>query len=210
MNDFWPLLTRLGETGILLPAALLVMLALARRPVTRPLAFRWFVFLCGASLMTAASKVAFMGWGLGSAALNFTGISGHSMVAAAIYPLLLVTLASHAPPVAQRIALATGFALALLVGISRLAVDAHSVSEVIAGLLLGSAASAAVIARTQLPRAVIGPLMPALVAGWLLVMPIQAPPLETHGLMTQLSLTLSGHTTPHTRTELFYTGQTTP
>ena len=86
---FWHLLTRLGEMQILLPAALLAMLAMFRRPEARPLAGWWGVFLMTAALITTASKVAFMGWGLGSAELDFTGISGHAMFAAAVYPLLI-------------------------------------------------------------------------------------------------------------------------
>ena len=47
------------------------------------------------SWTTTASKVAFIGWGLGLSALDFTGISGHAMIASAVYPLLLGTLAAN-------------------------------------------------------------------------------------------------------------------
>ena len=199
---FWQLLTRLGEMQILLPAALFALALLIRRPDSRQLAFWWILFLLVSTLVTTASKVAFIGWGLGSAEFNFTGFSGHAMFAAAIYPLLLGTLASHASPAHQRLALAGGWGLALLVGISRIVVGAHSLSEVMAGLLLGGAVSACVIALAHLPRAVIGPVVPVLVAVWLLVMPIHAPPLETHGLVTWLSLKLSGHQAAYTREDL--------
>lgn len=199
---FWHLLTRLGEMQILLPAALLALLTLLRRPQARPLARWWLVFLLASAGLTTASKLAFMGWGIGNAALDFTGISGHAMFAAAIYPLLLGTLASHASPVVQRLAIGAGFVLALLIGISRLEVGAHSVSEVIAGLLLGGAASVGAMALACLPRAVIGPVLPLLVAVWIGVMPMHAPPSQTHDLVTQLALRLSGHQTPHTRATL--------
>jgi membrane-associated phospholipid phosphatase len=201
-QTFWHLLTRLGEMQILLPAALLAMLTLLRRSDSRPLAVWWLVFLLAAAGLTTASKLAFMGWGIGSAALDFTGISGHAMFAAAVYPLLLGTLASHAAPAGQRLAVAAGFVLALLIGISRLQVGAHSDSEVVAGLLLGAAASAGALMLTRLPQAVIGPVLPALVAAWVLVMPLQAPPSQSHGLVTKLSLLLSGQQKPHTRASL--------
>lgn len=198
----WHLLTRLGEMQILLPAALLALLWLLRQAASRRLATGWLVLLLASTLLTAASKIAFMGWGIGSAELNFTGISGHAMLASAIYPLLLGTLASYASPIGQRLAIGSGFALALLVGISRLEVGAHSVSEVLAGLLLGSAVSAAAIALSSLPRNVMGPLVPVLMAGWLLLMPMHAPPSQTHGWVTRLALQLSGRAVPYTRASL--------
>ena len=198
-HTFWHLLTRLGEMQILLPAALLALLAMLRRPDSRPLAGWWLVFLLGSALLTTASKLAFMGWGIGSAALDFTGISGHAMFATAVYPLLLGTLASHASPTGQRRVIGAGFVLALLVGISRLEVGAHSISEVIAGLLLGGAASAGAIALAPLPRAVIGPVLPVLIAVWVGVMPLQAPPSQSHSMVTKLALLLSGQQKPYTR-----------
>jgi membrane-associated phospholipid phosphatase len=199
---FWHLLTRLGEMQILLPAALLAILTLLRRRDSRALAGWWGLFLLAAALLTTASKLAFMGWGIGSAELDFTGISGHAMFAAAVYPLLLGTLASHASPFSQRLAVGVGFVLALLVAISRLEVGAHSVSEVIAGLLIGGGASVGAMALARLPRAVIGPVIPVVMAVWVGIMPWQAPPSQSHGLVTQLSLFLSGQPKPHTRASL--------
>lgn len=199
LQPFWHLLTRLGESQILLPAALLAMLALARHADSRALARWWLGSLVLATLLTTASKVAFIGWGIGSAALDFTGISGHAMFAAAIYPLLLGTLAAPLSPRGQQMAVAGGFALALMVGLSRLEVGVHSVSEVVAGLLLGAAASVTAIANTSLPRALLGSTVTALVALWVLLTPLHIAPLPTHSLVTRLALTLSGHTAPHTR-----------
>lgn len=200
--QFWHLLTRLGEMQILLPAAALALLTLFWRPDARRLAWFWVIFLLGSTLVTTASKIAFIGWGIGIPAIDFTGFSGHAMFAAAVYPLLFSTLASHAPPKAQRLALAGGFALALLVGISRIEVGAHSWSEVIAGLLLGGAVSVAALAQASLPRAAIGRMVPVLVAVWLLIMPMHAPQTQSHSLVTRLSLTLSGKIAPHTRHDM--------
>ncbi|MDD5336722.1 MAG: phosphatase PAP2 family protein [Rhodoferax sp.] len=199
LQPFWHLLTRLGESQILLPAALLAMLALARHADSRPLACWWLGSLALTTLLTTASKVLFIGWGIGSAALDFTGISGHAMFAAAVYPLLLGTLAAPLSPRGQQIAVAGGFALALMVGVSRLEVGVHSVSEVVAGLLLGAAASITAMARTSLPRALMGSTVTALVALWVLLTPLHIPPLPTHSLVTRLALALSGHAAPHTR-----------
>jgi len=199
---FWHLITRLGEAEILLPLVLLVTLALLRRAETRPIALRWVLLLALAVALTTASKLAFIGWGIGSAALDFTGVSGHAMFAAAVYPLLLDALAGQAPRWAGRLAVAFGCMLALLVGISRIVVGAHSASEVVAGLLLGAAVSALVLAggRLQPPR--IGPLWPAAAALWLAFMPLQAPASRTHAAVTRVALALSGHAKPWTRHDL--------
>ena len=205
LQTYWHLLTRLGEVQILLPAALLSMLVLAHNTDTRSLATNWLGLLSLASLLTLASKIAFIGWGIGSAWLDFTGLSGHTMFAAAVYPLLLGTLASRLPPWGQKAAVAAGFALALLVGMSRLEVGAHSLSEVVAGLLLGGAASAFAIARAGLPRSGIGSSLTVLVALWVLITPVHVPPLPTHSLVTRLALSLSGSPVPHTRRAMLLT-----
>lgn len=86
---YWQLLTRLGEAQIVLTAALLAALVLLRRPETRSLATCWMALTAMAVPLTTASKLAFIGWGIGWPQIDFTGISGHAMFAAAVYPLLL-------------------------------------------------------------------------------------------------------------------------
>ena len=123
--QYWPLLTRLGEMQLLVPAALIAIWRMHREADARPLAAWWLLAPAVATLITTASKVAFIGWGVGSAWLNFTGISGHAMFAGAIFPVLMGAFASHAKPWLQRSAIAAGFGLAALVGLSRSMVDAH-------------------------------------------------------------------------------------
>lgn len=84
---FWHVLTRLGEAQILLPLALLAGLALMRTAQARPQAVRWLSLLLAAAFVTTLSKVAFIGWGIGWRAFDFTGVSGHAMFAAAVYPV---------------------------------------------------------------------------------------------------------------------------
>lgn len=199
---FWYFTTRLGEAQILLPAALLAAGTLLARHNGRALAGWWMSLLALAILLTTASKVAFMGWGLGWPALDFTGISGHAMFSAAVYPVLAATLAARATRQWQRGAIVLGCALALLVGVSRMVIGVHSASEVIAGLLLGGAASALPLAWARIPPQSIGPLIPFLVAAWLAIMPIQAPASQTHSWVTRMSLMLSGRAEPYTRADL--------
>ncbi|VTU16447.1 phosphatase PAP2 family protein [Variovorax sp. PBL-E5] len=200
LHYFWHLLTRLGEAQILLPAALLTTLGLLRQADARALAIWWIASLAVAILVTAASKVAFIGWGIGWPELNFTGISGHAMLAAAVYPLLLGTLAPSASRAGRPLAVAAGFGLALLIGVSRVVVGAHSVSEVLAGLMVGGIASAMALNWEDLPSTgPVSPLVPAVVALWLMLMPVHAPVSRTHAMVTKFSLLLSGHSLPYTR-----------
>lgn len=201
---FWHLFTRLGEAEILLPAAVLTALALFARPDTRKLACGWMLLLATAAALTTASKVAFIGWGLGWAAVNFTGISGHAMFASAIYPVLTVTCGSAGSARRRQWLLALGCGLALLVGISRVVVGAHSVSEVVAGLLLGGAVSALTLSYFESAALALRPLVPALLLAWVAVTPFQLQASQTHSLVTRLALSLSGHEAPFTRAKLLH------
>ena len=200
--QYWPLLTRLGEMQLLVPAACVAIWRMHREVDARPLAAWWLLALAVATLITTASKVAFIGWGVGNAWLNFTGVSGHAMFAGAIFPVLMGAFASHARPWLQRSAIAAGFGLAALVGLSRAMVDAHSVSEIVAGLLLGGLASLSLTLLHRLPRAVVGPRLAVLVAVWLLVGMLSAPESPTHTLVTRLALSIAGKAVPYTRQEL--------
>src|SRR5476651_1130096 len=103
---FWVAVTRMGEAQILLPAFVAGALWLAfARPAgargrvadgnahahdhpARGAALRWVAGIFATTFVTTASKVAFLGFGIGIAALDFTGFSGHSMYATAILPVL--------------------------------------------------------------------------------------------------------------------------
>ena len=199
---FWRAVTRLGEAQILLPAALLAAAWLACHG-ERTTAARWLGAVAAAAALTTATKLAFIGWGLGgSAALDFTGLSGHAMFAAAIFPPLLRTVAAPAVGFTPPRALACGALLALVVAVSRVATGEHSLSESVAGALAGGAASAVALAGAALPRRPAPRWLPLLLAAWLLATPAGAPPSRTHGWVTRLALALSGHDTPYMRADL--------
>jgi membrane-associated phospholipid phosphatase len=207
---FWSGFTRLGEAQILLPAALAAYgWTIWRAPASRACATRWLGWVALAAVLTTATKVAFMGWGIGSARWDFTGLSGHAMFAAAILPVLMRLLTVDQPPPRVAAAVAIGYGLAWLVAASRVQVDAHSVSEVIGGALCGSAASAvALMGWRHLPARRV-PM--ALWLGVPLAIALamhSAPPSPTHGLVIRLSLHLSGRPVPCTREALHQDGCT--
>ena len=205
-SPYW--ITRFGEMGIVLPlaAALAVWMLLSARSL-RPV-MGWLLPLALAVLLTSLSKIAFIGWGLGIAALDFTGFSGHAMFSAAIYPVLAYHLAAQGTRtrLVPLLAMLGGYVLALVIAWSRVHIEVHSVSEVVAGFALGALASAWTIWRTNPVPARRGsiPLRWALLgtAGWLAVMPLHAAPSRSHDMVTRLALELANHDRPFRRADL--------
>lgn len=205
----WHLLTRLGEAQILLPLALASGLWLRISGGQGALARRWALALLGAALLTLGSKLAFFGWGLGSADWDFTCFSGHAMIASAILPVLAWMAALRLGAGAQRLAALLGLALAGLIAYSRLAVHAHSVSEALSGFVLGVAVSAVAL-RGAVGRLAGPPLwLPLALLAWLALMPVGAPPSRTHDWVQQLSMQLSGRVPPYTRAEMHWRARLT-
>jgi membrane-associated phospholipid phosphatase len=163
---------------------------------------RWLGWTAVAAFVTTITKLAFLGWGIGSAELDFTGISGHSMFASAVYPPLLYLIASSRSATSQRVAWLAGFVLALVIGVSRVVVGAHSWSEVIAGLAIGGAVSVSTLWMARKNHPSVPVWVPLGVATWLMLTPAHAPASTTHDMVTRLALKLSGRITPHTRAEL--------
>jgi len=200
---FWFTVTRLGEAQILLPAMLAMALWLIHRSNARRVVALWLGLTAIAATITTATKVAFIGWGLGFAPLNFTGISGHAMFATAVLPVLARACASTADDHWHRPSLILGYVLAALVTVSRVATGAHSVSEALFGFALGGAASAAVLALAAMPHTPLPRTLLAGVALWLAITSVSAPPSRTHDWVTHLSLAVSGHERPYTRHDLW-------
>lgn len=204
---FWHWVTRLGEAGIVLPVALAVALWLVLSDRSVRTASSWLIPLGAAATITTLSKIAFIGWGVGIASLDFTGFSGHSMFSAAIYPMLGHAMAVHLQERTgrpwRRYGALAGYALAALIAVSRVFVGAHSVSEVVAGYTLGGAASAAALwligdVRHRLPAR----WLALGLGGWLAVMPLHAAPSRTHDVVIRVALVLSNRPVPYQRADL--------
>jgi membrane-associated phospholipid phosphatase len=201
-EEVWVFVSRFGEAQILLPAMLAALLWLALQPSSRLLAFNWLAAVLAATGLTTASKVAFIGFGIGYAPLDYTGISGHAMFSAAILPVLLRVPVAHAAPRRAAWASAIGYGLALLIAVSRIQVGAHSLVEVLLGNGLGLLASAWAL-RFAPPPGRRPPLwLPAALALWMALLPGTAPPSTTHGMVTALALELSGRPAPYTRSQM--------
>lgn len=198
----WQAITRLGEAQLLLPAMALMLAWLLLRHRAWRLAGCWLLSTGVAAGLTTASKIAFIGYGLGSAAWDFTGLSGHAMFAAALLPVMLRLSEGGLPERWHGRGLAAGWLLALLVAVSRVPVQAHSWSEVIGGFSLGAAASITTLWWAHAPRLRVGAGLLLVLAGGLSLGVAGAPASRTHDLVTRLSLTLSGRPVPYTRAQL--------
>lgn len=187
-----------GNALLLLPTALGIAVGLAlggRAAVAR----RWSTWFAAVVVATFATKVAFLGWGIGSRRFDFTGISGHSLLAAAVFPMLAWWLTHDRSMQARRVAIAVGVVVALAIAWTRLALDLHSMSEVVVGLALGFGACAAALVdagRARDPR--VYRMMVSTALAIACVLPLE-PGEEAHSLTTRIALALSGREQPFTR-----------
>lgn len=138
----WQFVSFFGDSTVLLPSAAALLIVLFLRAPSRQVACQWALLFGITGAIVSASKLAFMGWGIGIRELDFTGFSGHTALSAAFWPIFLWLLCARATAGIRRAAVVIGYALAALVGYSRLMIHAHSTSEVVAGLLLGASGSA--------------------------------------------------------------------
>lgn len=200
--QYWFDFTHLGAAGLMLPVALVTVVGLwfAGKRVA---VLAWGGALGLGVAVVLASKIAFMGWGIGSARLNFTGFSGHTMLASAIFPVWLGWLFAALSARLAPFGVALGLGVGALVGWSRLALGAHSESEVVTAWLLGSVVSLAAMPALRKPVRSSG-------WAWLVVMLLLA--LSVDGSLAdylptrlwelRIALRLSGRDKPYTRAEL--------
>jgi membrane-associated phospholipid phosphatase len=200
----WAFVSRLGEAQILIPALLAVAAWLIWRGSSTRLALLWLGATAAMATLTAITKIAFIGWEIGIEPLDFTGISGHAMFSAAILPLFARLSEGSVLPRWHHWPTAAGYGVAALIAVSRVAVDAHSVSEAAAGFVVGALASAAVLMFFDPPRVRVPAWIPFAVLAWLTLGVHSAPPSQTHNWITQVALELSGRPQPYARWQMHY------
>lgn len=199
--SFWEALTAMGDANMTLPAALVVAVLLVKSDTTR-LAWQWGGLFVATLVVVVVTKLAFLGWGAGIAAINFTGISGHSSRAMTVWPVLVFVLAWTAHGVIRRTAIALGFVLAALICMSRVMLTAHSVSEALVGFAIGFASSWFFIRHAAKfePKPLDRRLFP--VVGFVLVGCTLLDPAPTKEWMREAAVFLSERNDPFRRTDL--------
>ena len=197
----WGVITRLGSAGLILP--LLAIVATGLWMSNQKAAVRiWLLAFALVVLATMTTKVLFLGWGLGIALLDFTGISGHALLASSVLPVFFSWLLAAD----QRRYSAPGVALGLLaslgVGVSRVVLGAHSGSEVVIAVVLGMAVSVLALHALEKPVERPGFARFSTLILFLALGTTTANYLPTHDWEIKLSTLLSGHHKPYTRCHL--------
>ncbi len=199
----WLTITHMGAASIMLPMFVVIAAELWLAGEKSDL-LAWFLAMTAGVAIVLASKIAFIGWGWGSASLNFTGISGHTMLASSLLPVWMGRLLAGTTP-DRRLSfpgVLLGLAIGAVVGGSRLVLGAHSLSEVIAGWLLGLAIS---LITYKLMKGRSRSRNGAGLAGVFLLLalsPTLAGTLPTHKWEVEVALMLSGHARPYIRQDL--------
>ena len=138
--SLWMAVTRLGDVMVMAPVAAIILAGFLMARSWRLAA--WWCFLFGGTMaIVIATKIAFVGWGVGIRPLYFTGISGHAVRALAVLPVLACLVSQKSSFMVRTMALLLAVVLALVISISRMVLHMHSASETASGCLLGTIVS---------------------------------------------------------------------
>lgn len=155
-------LLHLGDIELTLPLAVAAGAWLLAARAWRAAA-AWAVLYGGTIALVGGSKIAYLGWGIDIAALDFKAFSGHAAGVTAVYPVLAYLLCRPAGRGAGLAAAGAGLALGLVMAVVLVRQDEHAVAEAAAGWLLGASASVGTVLQAE-PRGVIPGLAAALCA----------------------------------------------
>lgn len=196
--SLWLSITALGSVGVMIPLALAVAAWLALGYPWRYAAC-WLAVLGAASGLVLLTKIAFMGWGVGVRDLDFTGISGHAMVSSAVLPVALFVACLPGPRWVRAFGVSAGVLIGIVVGVSRILLNAHSVSEVVTGCGLGALAALVFVVFAW--RAESGKLAaaPVAVSLALVAITLHGISVPTQRWITDVALHLSGREQPYIR-----------
>ncbi|WP_338670966.1 phosphatase PAP2 family protein [Pantoea dispersa] len=200
----WRTLTYFGDSMLLIPTAVIIALVLPWKSDNRRTVWYWLLAFGLAGLLVSISKIMFLGFGIGSARYNFTGFSGHSAMSATLWPVMMWLISGRWPTFWRALTIGIGYLIPLMVGLSRLVIHAHSVSEVLAGLMVGFTLSSAFLLsqrRTALKgfsvvQVAVAFLIPLLLMGHGRVA-------TTQQFLERFSADLAGLEKPFTRADLF-------
>ena len=129
--------TNFGDPYLTVPLAGAVVVWLASTRSWRAL-ITWIACFSASATLVTASHFAYAAWGLEIPSLNLTAVSGHTMLASAVYPTTFALCASQARTRTAMLAYLFGLIIALVIGLSRLLMGVHTPAEVVSGWLLGT------------------------------------------------------------------------
>lgn len=149
-------LLHLGDIELTLPLAVAAGIWLLAARAWRAAA-AWTVLYGGVIALVGGSKIAYLGWGIDIAALDFKAFSGHAAGVTAVYPVLGYLLCRPAGRAAGLAAAGAGLALGIAMAVALVGQDEHAVAEAAAGWLLGACASIGTVYQAEPHGIVPGP-----------------------------------------------------
>ncbi|MBN3756914.1 phosphatase PAP2 family protein [Paraburkholderia sp. Tr-20389] len=147
----WSTLSNLGDAALTLPLALTCAAWLTMSSAGWRSAANWLVLLTGGAFVVGVTKVLYAGCGLEIRAIDFRVISGHTMLASAVWPATLVICLTNSRDNSTKLGFALGVLIAAMIGTARVFDNAHTVSEVVAGWCLGSLVTFTFLQMTMQP-----------------------------------------------------------
>jgi membrane-associated phospholipid phosphatase len=129
-------LTNFGDLAVLLPLAIVLALWLAAMHAARSAA-AWVLAVGLCMTITAVTKVYFF---VCPTLADLHSPSGHTSLSTLVYGAITLILARESEPRQRYLPIAAGVAFIGAIALSRIAVNAHTGIEVVAGLAIGLAA----------------------------------------------------------------------
>jgi len=131
----WNAISNVGDAALTLPIAVACAIWLG---FSGPrLAVRWIALLAAGMALVGITKVLYAGCGIEITSLDFRVISGHTTLSTAVWGVafaLLFRCAGKNPHLGALVGLLVG----VLTAVARVFDDAHTVTEVIVGWMLGA------------------------------------------------------------------------
>jgi membrane-associated phospholipid phosphatase len=152
-------LTDFADQALILPLVLAITVALAVQGWRRG-ALAWFIVVAGTFAATLSFKLMFLACSPVFGPMDVHSPSGHVAAATVVAGGLAAMLTRHRATILPAAVLA-----AIVIGVSRLVLGAHTLPEVIVGALIGLAGAAALLrfAGTPPPTLRIAPLLAVIV-----------------------------------------------
>jgi membrane-associated phospholipid phosphatase len=132
----WNAISNIGDAAVTLPIAAVCAIWLMRSDWR--LAGRWILFLAAGMVLVGITKILYFGCGVGIPAIEFRVISGHTTLSTAIWTVALALL-FRCKGGSARVGATLGLLIGALTAVARVFDNAHTISEVISGWLLGAA-----------------------------------------------------------------------
>jgi membrane-associated phospholipid phosphatase len=132
----WNAISNIGDAALTLPIAAVCAIWLTLSD--RRLAGRWILLLAAGMALVGITKILYFGCGVEIPTIEFRVISGHTTLSTAVWTVAVALLFRCAGG-STRVGAGFGLLIGALTAVARVFDNAHTISEVISGWLLGTA-----------------------------------------------------------------------